>query len=297
MKRIHLIWLMLILFWMCGDEITNNYEAPASLKVGRALSDTTVLQGCPEIVLMLADVFIVTGLPEAEVMKSLYSIQNPDLLQGTIHGDSLYLILAITEAGASQVILRGEYEGEVEYSSFTITVSALEADEALNQAVAHFQKGEYQAAADLFSIVISKESPQLKADAHMGLGFCQMRLQKIEDAYQSFSTSKALDNTNLHAKAGLCLLEYAYTKNYEEAIHCGQEIISSQPAYIFKYDESLDFHDILITVALSQYSLQLFTDCLQTIQQIEPAFSLDPDDNQFQTKLLQKLSALVKQYG
>jgi tetratricopeptide (TPR) repeat protein len=255
-----------------------------------------VNQGCTGIEIALAQTFIVSGDPEAEVLKSLYSIQNPDLMQGTIHGDSLFLSLILTESGTSEIIVRGEYEGEVEYCSFTVTVSALTADDALNQAIACFQSTDYQAAANYFSIVISKDSPQSLSDGYMGLGFCQMRQQMAAVAYQSFSTSRTIDDSNLHALAGLSLLEYAYTKNYREAIRNGQEILSIQPGYIFKYDESLDFHDILINIALSQYSLQLFEDCLKSIQEIEPAFILDPSDPEFQTKLLIKLEALVKQY-
>jgi tetratricopeptide (TPR) repeat protein len=289
--------LFVILFWMCKDNITNNYGTTPKLKIGTAIEDTTVIQGCSGIIINISKAFIVSGNPDADILKSLYAIQDPALVAGAIYGDSLNLSLTLTKFGTSEIIVRGEYEGEVEYCSFTITVSEISADDALNQAIAYFQAADYQSAASLFTIVIGKDNHSFHTDGYMGLGFCQMRQQQPYEAYRSFQTSLSLFSGNPHALAGLSLLEYAYTKNYTEAIRYGREILTSQPNYIFKCDDSLDFHDILLNIALSQYSLQLFEDCLATVKELEPAFALVPTDPEFQTKLFQKLADLVDSYS
>ena len=102
---------------------------------------------------------------------SIDTLDNQELLQGIILGDILYITINITGSGSSEIVVCGEYEGDVEYSSFTLTVTELSADDALGHVVASFQADDYVLAANYFTLVISKNLTQYNSDAYMGLGF------------------------------------------------------------------------------------------------------------------------------
>ena len=114
--------------------------------------------------------------------------------------------------------------------------------------------------------------------------------------YSAFELSLSFDSENKDARAGISLLEYAWKKNYSEAIRQGKEALKLDPQYIFKYDNNLDRHDILLNIALSQYSSQLYVDCLDTVKELDTAYDLEITDTEFDVKLLQKLQELVEMY-
>jgi hypothetical protein len=296
MKKIISLILTLSAFFACEKAVVNITDEP-QLKVANEIVDVTVEEGEIITVINIKNVFRVYNADNAIITTSLYSNQNTALVSTNVMGDTLYLSVNIGQMGSSEITLRAEFGRQVVYDSFVFTVDETTVSAAMNDAIQLFQNSDYESAANYFKVVISKNTAQYQSDAYMGLGFSQMRNDNAPDAYLSLQSSISENGSNSDTKAGLSLMEYAYTKNYSEAIRIGQEILTTNSSFIFRYDSNLDFNDILVNIALSQYSSLLYDDCLFTIQQIDPAFILSVSDPDYKTKMYQKLQELITLYG
>ena len=296
MKILLIITIIFAAFFACEKAVVNITDEP-QLKVANALQDITVNEGEITHNINIANVFRVYGADNVVLLKSIYSNQNTALVSSYIMGDTLHLAANIGQTGSSEITLRAEWGQQVVYDAFVITINELTVSDAMNNAILHFQNSEYEAAENHFRVVISKNSSQYQSDAYLGLGFSQMRNDNAPSAYLSLQSSISENASNNDAKAGLSLMEYSYTKNYSEAIRYGQEVLSANSNFIFRYDANLDYHDVMLNIALSQYAVQFFDDCLISIQQLDPGFTLVPSDPNYKTKLYQKLQELILIYG
>jgi len=296
MKKLIILLVLLPLFFVCEKAVVD-YPEDKYLVVANPLSNMDVDEGVIETEIDITDVFKVQGDANAQIVKSIYDVQNSALVSAKLDGNTLTITVHIGEAGSSQITLRAEWAGKLIYESFIFKVNAITASTALNRAIQHFQSGEYQQAEDNFLVLISKNNIQYQADAYMGLGFSQMRNDNAPDGYISMQTSITLNAANIDARAGMSLLEYAYAQNYASAIQYGQEVLSANSDFVFRYDSNLDKNDMLVNIALSQYALQLWSECLATVNLLDPAYNLDLNDPDYKTKLFQKLEELVLLYG
>jgi len=296
MKKLVVFTLILVIALACEKTIVEYTDDP-KIVVANPISNIAVEEGVVTATVDVGNVFEVIGTKQAQVLKAVQSIQRTDLVSAIIADNILTLTAKIGASGSSEIVIRGEWGGYVAYESFIFSVNAIQAATALNSAIANFQDGDYPAAENYFRIVLSKNNEDLKAEAYMGLGFSQMRNNNAFDAYQSLQSSIILQPDYDDARAGLSLLEYAAKQNYAAAISYGQSVLASNGNYIFSYDASLDRYDLLVNIALSQYMLQRWEDCLDTIRKIDPAFNLDTMQDQFKTKIFQKLEELVLAYS
>jgi tetratricopeptide (TPR) repeat protein len=294
MKYIYLI-LAVALFAGCKKVVLDVNED--RLYLNEKIADVTVSEGTVTWTVDISDVFKVANNNNALIARSVQSVQNPALLSAQIIGDNLVLQITIGQTGTTSVNIRAEYGSGVVYDSFDITVTPISASSAMNTAIQQFQNLDYASAEVMFKVVISKENLQLVSDAWMGLGFSQMRLDRAEDGYQSLQFSLNQNPANLDAQAGMSLLEFAYRRNYSEAIRIGQAVLQSAPAFVFRYDSSLDEKDVHLNIALSQFSMQDFDACLASVQVLDPTFNLSLADPDFQAKLAQKLEELILAYS
>jgi len=296
MKKVILTIIVISAIFACKKDVINISEGP-SLRVENEIKDITVDEGIVAFQINISNVFKLYSTDRGVIIKSIYANQNTALVDAQIMGDTLYLDIDIGQIGSSEITIRGEFGDQVEYESFVFTVNEISANAALSTAVSSFQNGDYEAAETFFRVLISKNNTQFTSDAYMGLGYSQMRNNNAPDAYLSLQSSISANTSNNDSKAGLSLLEYSYTNNYTEAIRYTNEVLASSSNYIFKYDSNLDYHDLMVNKALSQYASQLFDECLITIQQLDPSFTLLSNDPEYKTKLYQKLQALVLLYG
>jgi len=295
MKKLFIIFIAITAFLACEKAVVNVTDEP-QLRVENVINDISLEEGIIEQAIDLSKTFKVYGDDNAEIITSIYSNQNTALVQSQIMGDTLYLTINIGQIGSSEITLRAEWANQVKYESFVLTVNDVTTNEASNTAIQYFQNGDYANAEIYFQVVISKNDVQFLSDAYMGLGFSQMRNSKAPESYLSLQSSISENNANYDAKAGLSLLEYSYTNNYSEAIRYSNEVLISNNNFMFRYDSNLDYHDMLVNKALSQYASQLFDDCLLTIQQLDSSFILLSTDPDYKTKLYQKLQELVGLY-
>lgn len=296
MKNIIPLVLVLGIITACEKTVVQYSDEP-KVTVANPLNDITLDEGVMEATVDLSNVFTVSGNSSARVIISLQSIQNPDLVSGTVADNILTLETHIGFTGASEVEIRGEWSGYVAYETFILKVNPIQSDEALNSAVSYFQQGDYLNAENFFLIVISKPNEDLKPEAYMGLGFSQMRNDDAFSAYQTLQDGLNISPDNIDIQAGLSLLEYATRQNYQAAITYARSVLAAAPDYIFSYDTSLDKNDLLVNIALSQYLLQQWEDCIATIRDLDPAYNLDTSQNEFRTKIFQKLEELLKTYS
>ncbi len=291
------LFILLLLIALACEKTVVEYTDDPKIVVANPIGDIAVAEGVVTTIVDVSNVFEVIGSKQAQVLKAVQSIQRTDLVSGIIADNNLKLTAKIGASGSSEIVIRGEWGGYVAYESFIFSVNAIQAATALNSAIAHFQAGDYPAAENYFRIVLSKNNEDLKPEAYMGLGFSQMRNDNPSDAYQSLQFSLTLQSGYEDALAGLSLLEYATKQNYVAAISYGEAVLASNNNYIFSYDDNLDKYDLLVNIALSQYMLQLWEDCIDTIRKIDPAFNLDTMQDQFKTKIFQKLEELVLAYS
>jgi hypothetical protein len=296
MKKIVPLLLVFGIITACEKTVVQYSDEP-KVTVANPVNDVTLEEGVMQATVDLSDVFTVSGNNSARVLISLQSIQNSDLVSGILADNILTLEPHIGFTGASEVEIRGEWSGYVAYETFIFKVTAIQPDAALNSAVSYFQNGDYRNAENFFRIVISKPNEDLKPEAYMGLGFSQMRNDDAFSAYQTFQDGLTISPANIDIQAGLSLLEYATRQNYQAAITYARSVLIASPDYIFNYDTSLDKNDLLVNIALSQYMLQQWNDCIATIRDLDPAYSMDTSQNEFRTKIFQKLEELLKTYG
>ena len=296
MKNPVLFTLILAIALAC-EKTTVEYTDDPKIVVANPIGDIAVEEGVVTTKVDVSNVFEVAGTKQAQVLKAVQSIQRTDLVSGIIADNILTLTAEIGASGSSEIVIRGEWGGYVAYESFIFSVNAIQPATALNSAIANFQAADYSAAENYFRIVLSKNNEDLKMEAYMGLGFSQMRNNNAFDAYQSLQSSLTLQPDYDDARAGLSLLEYAAKQNYAAAISYGQAVLASNSNYIFSYDDNLDKYDLLVNIALSQYMLQLWQDCIDTIRKIDPVFNPDTMQDQFKTKIFQKLEELVLAYS
>ena len=301
-------WIFLFtagLFILLGCSKENILESDITI-IETTLQNVALDEGATRVEVDLSGAFAVlntkTGnYQDRDINKSIALNSNTALLSATIDQDNLILDIEIGQTGSAAITILARVPSlEIEDTGIlTVTVSAIAVTEAVNIAIQNFQSGNYEEAEIYFLVAISKNAGGLQSEAYMGLGFSRMRLGKaeVDYGYVALQTSLALDPANLHAKGGLSLLEYSVKQNYMEAIRYGDELLTADGNWIFKYDTSLDKNDIMVNIALSQFSAQLFDDCLATILLLDPVFGAQSSDSDFQAQLLQKLALLIGLYG
>ena len=165
------------------------------------------------------------------------------------------------------------------------------------------KSGDYSAAIAAFQESLNTATkPEHISAAHTGIGFSQMRIASsnssgLNDAYTSVQNALA-QSTNSdvsnQAKSIKTLLDYAYKKNYQEAIRLGNEIMTSEPNFEFKLDAKLNIKDVVIHKALSEYATKQFEACLASIRFIDPNY---PNPQKLEDDLRKKLEELVSEHN
>ncbi len=159
-----------------------------------------------------------------------------------------------------------------------------------------FAENHFDDALEYFSILNTKEDAYLLG--HYGLGWTflkQFKYHNAQSQFNKFFTNDSLevfinsDSIFIDVKAGLCIVKNAF-KQYDSVI---VEAGFVPENWVFKYIPDLNYLNIVLLKALAEYNLGLFTDCLQSINIIEPEFITDITTIEGRLVLMQKLEQLI----
>ncbi len=294
MKKTLMIIILAMLAFACKKTILNVSDyAPIE---GR-IDDIRIEEGIAVHSVNLQETFTIEGQDNRILQHSVIANSNPSLVSTEVDGDRLLLKIRLGLTGDATLTLRSSSPTVFKETTFTLTVTPVEAATALNRARSFFRDGDYETARGYFTLVTRKGSTLLYAEAYMGSGFSKMRLSGDDLGYGDLIRSLAFDNNNNDALAGLSLLEYAQKQNYAEAIRHGERLLSRDAQFRFSLDSTLDKDDIRLNIALSQFALGRYEECLSSILRLNPAFGARAGDNDFTDALLQELNRLTRIYG
>ncbi|MGD8412890.1 MAG: hypothetical protein PVF33_01585 [Candidatus Latescibacterota bacterium] len=153
----------------------------------------------------------------------------------------------------------------------------------LDDAWAEFQAGRYQDALGLFNGLVATSGEA----AHEGKGWCNLKLDRLDDADVSFANSA----NRVDANAGWVIVKWAleeYDAVHERAVF----VLNRDGSYVFKHDKSVDYRDLILHDAYSYFHLGNYENCLEDILLLDAAFQADLNDPGIEETLLQELESL-----
>ena len=163
----------------------------------------------------------------------------------------------------------------------------------LDPAWTKFAEGDYPGAHAEFSSLVASEG----SAAYVGLGWTTIKMDSLPEADTYFTL--ASNDSLLEGYAGWSITAWLmgqHTLCVERSEFVFRNA-GGYDAYIFPYDPEITFHDLLIHEAYSYYNIQNFFECINTIQRIDPAFTVALNDPQLQTKLIAELQTLMESYN
>ncbi len=294
MKNVLLLAMLAMLAFACKKTILDVSDfAP----IEGGIDDIRIEEGIAVHAVNLREAFTIQGQDNRVLRHSVIANSNPSLVSTTVDGDRLLLIIRLGLTGSAALTLRSSSETVFRETSFTLTVTPLEAAAALERGRSRFRDGDYETARGYFTLVTRKDDAALYAEAYVGSGFSRMRLNGEDPGYGDLIRALAFDSNNRDALAGLSLLEYAQKQNYDEAIRLGERLLARDAQYRFSLDSTLNKDDVRLNIALSQFALGRYEECLASILLLNPAFTARPGDAGFADALLQELNRLTRLYG
>lgn len=164
-------------------------------------------------------------------------------------------------------------------------------EELIKQGWAKFEAGNDADASADFNAAIG-----LSADtneAYLGLGWAELRQSHAGLAENAFVTYLAKVGDSNDAKAGLALAYHAQNK-FEDAIHMAEDVLSSDPPWIFSRDSRIDYLDLALVLADSYYQTAKFSQSLSAVQEYFnlPDFDPDIETPEGQAELAEKIEEL-----
>jgi len=296
MKIFIIVLIFAAFFISCKKTVLNPQDYARILG---NIDNITIDEGISVYTVDLDETFKVENEPGRVITHTLESNSNSTLAATEINGLQLVLKVNLGQTGSSTIKLRSKTDQVYKITEFDLVVNAITSVVSMERAETYFKSADYDLALSHFALVVQKKDSALLSDAYMGMGYSLMRLndESNDYGYGSFELSLSYNKGNNNARAGLSLLEYVRKQNFNEAIRQGQITLENNPDFVFKYDSSLDKNDILLNIALSQYSALLYDNCLETVKKLDPAYDLEASDTEFEVKLLQKLEELISLYS
>ena len=296
MNYIKLIVVVFII--SCATVIEDPTKDDGRITINIALSDVEFEKGISEFSIDLANVFHFEGISDQSIVLSIDSAVNTNLLTASIEDNHLMLLFKSDSTGFSRIVLKAAKLGSEKTLSFKLTINSIPSENKLFDAMNYYTLGSYESAKILFEEMISINDSRYVSFAYLGLGFTQLKLGDLSSTYslfeygaENFQSSEEYQGF----KSGLSFLNYSYKKNYSLAIQLGLEVLLNDSKFRLNFDKSIDYLDIRLNVALSQFALKDFIPCYDSIKEIDSAFQLSANDPQFIYKLDQKLQSLISE--
>ncbi len=162
-------------------------------------------------------------------------------------------------------------------------------DDPLDAAWQLFREGNYAEAHAEFTELIPSEGAQ----AFVGLGWTALKMDSVSESSAYFNTAIATKDSILDAVAGNVFVLWKLGA-WQGSIVSANNVLTRKPAYVFTHDRTVTHHDLNVHKAYSQFDLGRLSNCLATIQILDPTFTIATSDST--GELLAKLELLYDQY-
>lgn len=157
-----------------------------------------------------------------------------------------------------------------------------------------YSEREFESALDHFQEGMEMDAQYI--DGYNGAGWCYIEFNKPDTAIIYFSNGLDLitiDSSQVRFEmlAGIAL-SYHVTGDYARAISRGEELIEFRPVFEFTHNWRIDYTEITIMLAASNYASGDFAAALTWVQTLDEDFVVDVSTNEGRADLIKKIEAL-----
>jgi hypothetical protein len=166
-------------------------------------------------------------------------------------------------------------------------------DNPLDAGWSKFGERDYAGAHAEFSSLVSSEG----SNAYVGLGWTTLMMDSLPEADAYFAL--AAEDSILEGYAGWSIVAWLLGQ-HNPCIDRAEFVFRNAggyDSYEFPYDPEITHHDLLIHEGFSYYYLQNSFQCLNTIQKLDPSFTVALNNPNLQNVLLAKLGDLSQEYN
>ncbi|MDP6418669.1 MAG: tetratricopeptide repeat protein [Candidatus Krumholzibacteria bacterium] len=158
-----------------------------------------------------------------------------------------------------------------------------------------FEAGSFAEALLMFEEALGMDADY--AEAHHGLGWCQLLLGNLSEAVEAYSAARAAGLNTADPLVGEALaLRDLEPVDFPAAIEAAEAALLLQPDYDFVHDEQLDWHDLRLVIAQSQVALGEYLLALDEVILLG-GVAPDPGSETFLEDLLSEIQRLESLYG
>lgn len=174
-------------------------------------------------------------------------------------------------------------------------ISDLSSEELFKKGWELYKSNEYNKSLEYFNILSTRQTYYL--EGHLGLGWNYLKLNQAQNAKLQFNKFFDLDSLDIivptdssfiEGKAGLsfaCQLSH----DQANAIANSSSIAINWSA---RFDENLNYSDIVLLRAISFYELTQYTQSLEMVKILDPTFNTDLNFLEGRITLAQKIEEL-----
>ena len=176
--------------------------------------------------------------------------------------------------------------------ALVLTISCGE-DDPLDAGWSKFGDHDYAAAHAEFTSLVSSEG----SEAYVGLGWTTLMMDSLPEADAYFAL--AAGDSLLQGYAGWSIVAWRLGQHNPciDRAEFAFRNAGGHDSYEFPYDPEITHHDLLIHEGFSYYYLQNSFQCLNTIQKMDPSFTVALNNPDLLNILLAKLEALSQEYN
>ena len=150
------------------------------------------------------------------------------------------------------------------------------AEELIASGWVNFESEDYSAAVGDFNLALDEDSTAL--EAYSGIGWSQIRLDQIDSAQINFIVALDRNYAGKEILAGLAAISLA-NEEYTIAIVHAKSILSTDADWVFEHDNSIDYNDLWLIVAIAYFHEGDFTEMEAAILNIDSTYSIDENDS------------------
>lgn len=169
------------------------------------------------------------------------------------------------------------------------------ADDLVQQGWSNFENLDYTASLNDFEAAIDLDD--CHSDAHNGAGWSAGKIHgKLKRACDYFAISFSLDTTRYDALGGWVFAVYQQG-DWEAAIRKGDSLLYRRQVWQFHHEQTIDFNDIRLVMAVSYFNLGEFEQSLRNVQMLNSSFEADMNTPIGRRELRDEIERLRKIYA
>jgi len=157
-----------------------------------------------------------------------------------------------------------------------------------------YAERKFQRAYEVFQEGLNEDS--LYIDGYNGSGWCYIEFNSPDTAVSFFR--KGLDYITVDSSqvrfemlAGLAL-SYHATGDFPNTILKGTELYTFRPFFEFSHDWRIDYVDIILLLAMANYTQGDFAEALTWVQELDEEYTADVTTNEGRAELIRKIELL-----